>query len=295
MKVDTSLNILVSYAYMQNKNFCNYIQSLVTSGKINLMIDSGAFTKHNAQGNFEHVTLDKYCDFLEKFAQYSEKYVMLDVVGKKDESRRNYELMLKRGLNPMYVVTLFDYDYDYIRSAVKQNPHICVAGGVTTKNDWLKKKFQDIYKETNNNALIHGLGYVTYPMMLRLPLYSVDSSTWKAASARFGVLHTWDNGLKGVLWRELLNGKKRITTAQALMLNKFKITPRVFAVESNHKGSKSIEALCNIYANLQFQKVCKRSGLDYFLAVSNTQDLERIIRVSEDNNSLTYEKFKALY
>lgn len=93
------------------------------------MIDSGAFTKHNAKGNFDHINLDSYCSFLDEFAPFADKYVMLDVIGNRNLSVCNYETMLKRGLNPMFVFTTYDTDFAYLREAVRNNRDICVAGG----------------------------------------------------------------------------------------------------------------------------------------------------------------------
>lgn len=95
---DTSLNILASYAYLgNNKRFEELAFDLHRKGKINLMIDSGAFTKHNAKSNFDFLTLNNYCNFLQKHKNECEKYVMLDVVGNESKSKANYEEMLRQG------------------------------------------------------------------------------------------------------------------------------------------------------------------------------------------------------
>lgn len=292
MKVDTHLNILISFAYMTNEAFCRRVQSLVEQKKINVMIDSGAFTKHNAEGDFSHITLDGYCRFLERYGELAEKYVMLDVVGNAEESQKNYELMLLRGLSPMYVMTMFDKDYEYMRSVVKRNPHICVAGGVTTKGDWMVKRFQDIYRQSLGKALIHGLGYVTYPRMLQLPLYSVDSSSWKAASLRFGSMQYFDNGLKAISYREVMKGKSNLTLLQRQVLNNLGVTPSMFVKEEYHRGNWSIECFGGIQANIALQKLCKRKGLDFFLAAASELDINRIVYVEDNYNNLSYEKFR---
>ena len=292
MKVDTHLNILISYAYMTSPQFCERVRQLVEAGIINVMIDSGAFTKHNAKGDFSHVNLEDYCKFLEKYGDMSEKYVMLDVVGNAEKSRANYEVMINKGLNPMFVMTMFDKDYAYMRECVKRNPNICVAGGVTTKSSWLLKRFQDIYRYSNQEAKIHGLGYVTYPKMMQLPLFSVDSSSWKAASLRFGSLQYFDNGLKAISYKDVLRGNSKLTLKQQKVLANLRISPSMFCNVEYHKGGYSIESLGGIHANITLQKVCKRNHLDYFLAVSGLQDLEKIVYVDSNYNDLSYEKFR---
>lgn len=292
MKVDTHLNVLVSYAYMTNPQLCERVRQLVDAKKINVMIDSGAFTKFNAKGEFSHVNLNDYCRFLERYADMAEKYVMLDVIGNAEASRANYAKMVARGLNPMFVVTMYDNDYDFMRSAVVKNPNICVAGGATTKNAWMQKRYQDIFRYSNQEARIHGLAFVTYPVMMQLPLFSVDSSSWKAASLRFGSLQYFDRGLKSISYKDVLRGKSKLTLQQQMVLRNLKVTPQMFCDLQNHKGNWSIEALAGVQANIAMQKVCKRNHLDYFLAASNLMDIEKIVYINDNYNDLSYEKFK---
>ena len=292
MKVDTHLNILISYAYMTNPQLCQRVRDLVDARKCNIMIDSGAFTKFNAKGEFSHVNLDDYCRFLEKYADMAEKYVMLDVIGNAEASKTNYKKMVARDLNPMFVVTMYDNDYDFMREAVAMNPNICVAGGATTKSTWMQKRYQDIFRLSNQEARIHGLAFVTYPVMMQLPLFSVDSSSWKAASLRFGSLQYFDKGLKGLSYKDVLRGKKQLSFEQQKVLRNLRITPQMFCNMEYHKGNYSMEALAGLHANITMQKVCKRNHLDYFMAASNQMDLEKIIYVNDHYNDLDYIKFR---
>ena len=112
---NTSLNILISYAYMnKNQPLIDNMIRLASLGKMNFMIDSGAFTKHNALMNTSFINVEQYCEFLHKYGEYAEKYVMLDVVGNDKQSKVNYEKMVADGLNPMFVATMFDKDFEYM-------------------------------------------------------------------------------------------------------------------------------------------------------------------------------------
>lgn len=292
MKVDTHLNVLVSYAYMTNPQFCDRVRQVVNAKKVNIMIDSGAFTKFNAKGEFSHVNIDDYCRFLERYSDMAEKYVMLDVIGNAEASKKNYLKMISRGLNPMFVVTMYDTDYDFMREAVKRNHNICVAGGATTKSKWMQKRYQDIFRFSNQEARIHGLAFVTYPLMLQLPLFSVDSSSWKAAPLRFGSLQYFNRGLKGLSYKDVLRGRKSLSLEQQKVLRNLKVTPQMFSNMEYHKGNFSMEALSGLHANITMQKVCKRNKLDYFLAASNLMDLEKILYVNDNYNDLDYLKFR---
>lgn len=290
---NTYLNILCSYAYLgKSSKFSESLFNSSINGDVNVMIDSGAFTLFNAKQDRNWLTVNSYCDFLEKYSQYCEKYVMLDVIGNDDLSKENYEKMLNRGFNPMFVFTMVDNNYEYLKKAVENNKHICVAGGVTTKGDWMTKRFQDVYNKTG--ALIHGLGYVTYPKIFQLPLHSVDSSSWIQASQIYGSICYFDNGMKGIQYSDILKNKKRIPDKLKEVFERFEINPKILCNVENSKGNKSIQSMLSIVAYLEYQKLAKRKDLNLFLAVSNEQQLNSILRVNDQYNldKLTYEKFK---
>lgn len=289
---NTWLNILVSYAYIgNNKMFTEQTMSLSQQGIINCMIDSGAFTLFNSKQDLKFLTLDNYCDYILKHGHNVEKYVMLDVIGNHSKSKANYETMLQRGLDPMFVFTMFDNDYSYLQDAVKRNKHVCVAGGVTTKGEWIQKRYQDVYKQTKGN--IHALGFVKYPQMLQLPLHSCDSSSWVQSSQKYGNIMYFDNGLKSLDYKAILKGKTKIPFKAQMIFEQLEITPKMFSNIDNHRGSKSIAVLTNLIAYFEYQKYCKRLGLNLFLAVANRQQLTHIIKTNELlENKLTYEIWK---
>lgn len=291
---DTSLNILASYAYLGNdKRFEELAFDLHRKGKINLMIDSGAFTKHNAKSNFDFLTLNNYCNFLQRHKNECEKYVMLDVVGNESKSKANYEEMLRQGLNPMFVLTMYDNDMDYFRYAIDNNPDCCVAGGATTKGPWMIKRFQTAYKESKCKAQIHGLAYVTYPNMLQLPLSSVDSSTWKISALRFGSFSFFKEGLKSTDIKSIRKNTK-VPPKLLFMFEKCGITLSEFLCKSNYRGNVNIQSLMSIMAYLEYQNFCYKRGFRLFLAVSSYMDLAKILYVKENINNLSYNEYKKI-
>lgn len=291
---DTYLNLLASFAYLgKQKPFCEKIFNESKNGNVNLMIDSGAFTLFNAKDKSSWLTLDNYCSFLDNYGYLSEKYVMLDVIGNDEKSKENYEIMLNRGFNPMFVFTMADNDFDYLQNAVNNNPHLCVAGGVTTKGDWMTKRFQDVYSKTQ--AKIHGLGYVTYPKIFQLPLASVDSSSLIQAPAVFGTINYFDNGLKSIRYIDILKGHKKMPKKLMEMLEMVKITPKQFSNLENHKGGRSIAILLSVIAYVEYQKLAKTQDLNLFLAVANEDQLNSILDANEQiiSGIYSYEKFKS--
>ena len=291
---NTHLNLLMSYAYCGKSNSFNEI--MVTEsmqGNCNLMIDSGAFTIHNSKTKSK-LNLDSYCKYLELNAHKVEKYVMLDVIRNDSKTKMNYETMLQRGLNPMFVFTEQDNDWDYLKNAVKNQRHLCVAGGVANKGNWMFKRYQDVYNKTG--ADIHGLGFVKYPEMYQLPLHSVDSSTWIQSSQVYGRISHFDNGIKNEPYKEYITGRKKLPILLKRKLEEFEITPKMFLDIENHKGGKSIATLINTNAFIEYQIYSKKLGVNLFLAVNNTAQAKNIFTLNEAMNkkTLTYEKYKQI-
>lgn len=290
---NTYFNLLASFAYLhKSKDFTESLFGAHENGIANVMIDSGAFTLFNAKQNRDWLTVDSYCDFLEKYQYKCEKYVMLDVIGDDDASKANYELMLKRDFNPMFVYTMADNDITYLKHAVENNPHVCVAGGVTSKGDWIKQRFQQVYKETN--GLIHGLGYVTYPNMYQLPLHSVDSSSWLQSGLVYGTIPYFDNGMKGIAYKDILKRKKKMPIQLIRQFEKHNISPKMFSDLENHKGNRSIAFMMSILAFIEYQKVSNRAGVRLFLAVASYDQMRALLYVQEhlESENLTYQNFQ---
>lgn len=290
---DTYLNLLISFAYAgRNHKFNDLVTGESEKGNVNVMVDSGAFTLFNAKKKMDWLTLDNYCKYIDANNHKIEKYVMLDVIGNDDASKVNYETMVQRGYNPMFVFTMADNDFDYLRQARQNNEHICVAGGVTSKGDWTLKRIQDVYKVTQGK--LHGLGFVSYPKMYQLPLHSVDSSSWVQSSQVYGNISYFDNGMKGVSYRDILTRKKRIPFRLQEIFEQLKITPKTFSDLENHKGGKSIATLTNTLAYIEYQKYSKRLGINLFLAIANQAQANTILYVDEQvkKGTLTYEKYK---
>lgn len=290
---DTYLNILISFAYAGlSKRFNDTALGYSQDERINLMIDSGAFTIYNAKTKNKKLNLDSYCNYLEEAQSNVEKYVMLDVIKNEKETKNNYQIMLDRGFNPMYVFTEYDNNWSYLKDAVKNNKHLCVAGGVSNKGKWMLKRYQEVYK--NTNALIHALGFVSYPNMYKLPIHSVDSSSWIQSGQRFGSICYFDNGIKCLHYKDYLTQKKKLPYKLQLILENLQITPNEFIDLNNHKGSRGIATIINVLTYLEYQKYSKRIGLNLFLAVGTDEQLKRIVYIDEQYNldKLRYNDYK---
>lgn len=286
---NTYLNILVSYAYTgASKDFNDLAIKQSVDGVANVMIDSGAFTIFNSKKKTK-LNLDNYCLYLDKVADKVEKYVMLDVIKNEEQTKKNYETMLKRGFNPMFVFTEYDTDWDYMIDAVKNQKHLCVAGGVTNRGEWILKRYQDVYQKTK--AKIHALGFVQFNDIFRLPLHSVDSSSW-IMSQRYGALSYFDNKINTVRYIDILTRKVKMPLVLKQELENIKVNPKEFSDLDNHKGGKSIGNFLNILAFSKYQKYSKAMNLKLFLAVGNKKQLSDILYVNENLENLDYNKWK---
>ena len=289
---NTHFNLLASYAYLgKNAAFCDQFFSMHRSGYANVMIDSGAFTVRNAKEKRDWLTLDTYCDFLGQYGDMCEKYIMLDVIGDDEASKRNYEEMVRRGLAPMFVLTMLDRDFSFVRDSMEVNRHCCVAGGVSTKGPWLIKRFQDTMKATSGKAKIHALGYVTFPNLFRAPIVSGDSSSWVQQAQMYGQLTAFtDKGLKQQTYKEVWGGKKLIPEIKNF-LNELGVTPAQFVQKKYHRGTCSIGSLMSLVSYIKYQKYSQKQNRQLFLAVSSKTNLDTLSWVNDNLRDISYEKF----
>lgn len=278
---------------MKNQtSFADRAVALHNSGKINLMVDSGAFTNFNTGDTARHVNIKDYCDWLQTYRDSCEKYVALDVPGDAIKSKMNYEKMVSAGLTPMYVLTIHDNDWNYLRQAVELNPNVCVAGGVKSKGKWIAQRIQRTQKFSGGTARIHALGYVLVPTMFQLPLISVDSSSW-SAGARYGAVQWFENGrLKSTARHDLLSGRVEIPKSLLKIFDEWQISREDFKKEENWRGAYSIATLCSVIAWRQFQRYAHAHGLQLFLSVSNRSYLDLLLLVEQEYKTLTFKRFK---
>lgn len=185
--------LLASYYYLRKSTrFCDAVFAAAAGGAT-VMIDCGAHSLYQAKAKgaqVKPIDVGTYCEFLESNKSSVWQAIALDVVKDKDQTAVNLKFMLDRGLRPMPVMVYGMPDEDAIEM-VKINPHICVAGGRDARMPWLYQRFIRIAKCTDGQAKTHGLAFVKYPDYLRLPIYSVDSVSWKSG-AMFGLTRSFN-------------------------------------------------------------------------------------------------------
>lgn len=265
-------NILVSHAFMRNnQQFLDLILGL--SPYVNIMVDSGAFTNFQKKqaGKAEPISLEEYltaCKTL--YHNRVWQYVMLDVIMDKKKTSDNLKTMLDAGLKPMPVLTP-TADVKEIESLIKVNRRISISGGaVGVEDKKMLRRFKQIYKMTDGNVLMHGLGYTRYPDVLYLPLATVDSTSMKSG-ARYGSILTYSTveGMQSVNWRDFEDTKKKRTQKVLGRLLKYGIPMSAMKDPDQYKTGRRLTSFSGFYAFLLFAIDCHKKNTAMFFSLSS--------------------------
>ena len=169
--------------------------------KVRLMLDSGAFSAWNRGESLstedyieyvkEHLKyLDSYVNMDVLPGRYGEKYTQKDVEYSASQSYENLQIIKASGLSPLPVYHQGE-DWSWLEKLLDDGEtHI----GISIKKDmaetrgraligrqrtWLDQAFRLL---SNRNgelfAKVHGFGITTFPLMVRYPWHSVDSTSW---------------------------------------------------------------------------------------------------------------------
>ena len=180
------MNILISYHYLQEP-FREFIR-LTGEHSNRFMMDSGAFSAYTLG---KEISLGKYIGCLRNLSPYLYKYIMLDVLGNKEATKKNLAVMRKHGTNPMPVWTVDGTKEDL--QEMMDDPladSMCVAGGVRGPK-WAGPRIETA-RNLFPEAFIHCLAF-TDNAFIRTSVDSIDSSTFGTAS-RFGAFATFIPG-----------------------------------------------------------------------------------------------------
>lgn len=177
MSTDKHLNLLVAYPYCC-KPVINELKKI--SDKVEtfrFLLDSGAFTAHNSG---KDVSLDEYCRFIENLPLKPWRYFSLDVIGDAEATMRNYEIMIKRGFNPVPVFTNGD-KLNVLDEYYKTSDMVGVGGLVGLKKNELLNSVYNTQKHVEGKKT-HLLGFTRIEHLKKLRPYSCDSSSWETGS-----------------------------------------------------------------------------------------------------------------
>jgi hypothetical protein len=273
-------NILLSHAHLREskgkvKTLLPLLAKLSLAGHINLLIDSGAFTAFSSGNPIPVSEYIEWCkEFYEKCAW---QYIGLDVVNQPAETSKNLKAMTDAGLRPMPVQVMGER-LENVRDLVEINPHICVSGGVTQPVDFMMQRYKACYDISEGKARIHGLGFVKWPQMWQVPLFSVDSSSWMQGQ-RWGVGCTYNprTGMaRPARLTQVIAKKQRLSPEDARLMNRRGIrpdtlTPKMYSGQSCYVAAESTTAYTNMMRHSWAMGDAGKACL--FLAIAKVEDL----------------------
>jgi hypothetical protein len=171
---------LISYAHVRHrKNWYLLFERMAKEHGIKLLIDSGAFTVHQAIQNgkdIEPIIVEEYSQFLEQFKDLIYGYFTLDVIGDPEASANNTAYMRAQGLNPIEV---FHYgsSFDNLKEMVDQDQELIGIGGTVGMSEKQKRAFFKELFQLFPGQLLHILGCGS-ALILEFLFFSSDSTTW---------------------------------------------------------------------------------------------------------------------
>ena len=183
------LRVLVSFHYFKKKNFDDVIEQLVVNNtRPDVFADSGAFSAWT-QG--VPVTIEEYAEWLHKWKHYFSVYCNLDVIDDPKETKANQLKLESLGLKPLPVWHIRT-DKKVFEELCEEYNYVAVGGMVGTNWKRLMPKLVWAVKYGfEHNTVLHGLGFTSTKALMKLPLYSVDSSSWQSGY-RYGSVPVWD-------------------------------------------------------------------------------------------------------
>jgi len=201
------------------------------------------------------------------------------VIRNAEATWQNLQIMLDAGLHPMPVFVENNTAWDTIPQFMAISPHICIAGGVKTKDAFAHQRYQLAYRYSSQQARIHALGYGRWPEFFQIPLHSADSSSYSSGS-QYGYVTHYDRhrGFQRLMWRDL--GKK--TDKARSICDYLRHCQVSYADLSNpeiYKGQVGLPALSGLYAGLKFAAHAAEQGKLFFLAASTPAWLEAMAAV----------------
>ena len=173
---DLCTNKLESYHYIHKQSFVDRIRA--NGDKV--FLDSGAFSAFTLGSEID---LPGYVEYIKRNADIIEHASVLDGIGDPLKTYQNQKAMERLGVRPL---PCFHYGEDerYLEYYISNYEYITIGGMVPISTPqlflWLDRIWAKYLTDGSGRARIkvHGFGLTSYPLMVRYPWYSVDSSSW---------------------------------------------------------------------------------------------------------------------
>lgn len=299
MNLFPKLNLLFSYAHTRkSKTMTDVILGLCPY--VDFLIDSGAFTNHAdsikaaASGKkWSPITVEEYIHAARRFDGNVWQYIMLDKLNDPTTSRANLNKMLDAGLLPMPVFVRGD-EYPYAEELTQINPYICVGGVVDAKVEYGEQRLMKVYEASGRRAKIHALGFVRFPSIFQVPIFSCDSSSI-AAGQQYGTVTLFDpqKGISGKKWW-YMGAPGKFTQSTMNHLLDCNVDPETFYNPDYHRGGLGVPGLVTVNAHLNFLKYTADRDRKYFFATTNLGLLASVLAVLQAKTGLAFDYKRAV-
>lgn len=259
--------LLVSYAYLRTigDEMRDWILFKAKSQGYDVLLDSGAFSAANA-GHV--IPLDEYMRFLHEHGSSFFGYLLLDVLGDPIATRKNHELMIRDGLNPIPVHVLGDgqkrMDELFELSDFVALGGIRRPGRGPAPKSYVKKKM-----EWADGRPVHWLGYTNQDMVSALTPFSCDCSSWSYGD-QYGWLQVYMGNGKWWL-RNRADRKERFPISVMARLEELGVLD-LYRLKDDDQwrsvgGRGSIQMECNVRSWVEYiGDLRKKIGTRLFLA-----------------------------
>lgn len=187
-----TLRILTSFHYFRTLDLAAVVGALgeASGGDVRVFADSGAFSAATLGAT---VSLADYTAWLRDWQPLMAAAATLDVIGDATATARNTAALEDAGLT---VLPTFHVGtpWPVLEDLCSRYRYVALGGMVPYVRRprelmrWLVRCFR---VASHTGTVFHGFGQTNIDIVLALPFYSVDSSTW-TTGARYGHLRLWD-------------------------------------------------------------------------------------------------------
>lgn len=265
--------VLVSYAFLRKqRNMRAPLMDAVAAGKIELLLDSGAFTAKNLG---EEISLDEYCGFLEEHKEHLHGYIALDVLQDPHGTEVNLKRMLERGLRPV-PVHVFGDDEARMNELFGISPWVALGGLRRPHRGRAPLSYVKLKMQWAAGRDVHWLGYTVNETVRGFSPYSIDSASW-ASGAMWGRHEVYFGGGR---WG-FINGGSRVAFDPRLLDGRNTRWLARFGFDLNEMNEKKwwasngkIGAASWIWYGADLRRIC---GTRVFLAVCTARHFLEIL------------------
>jgi hypothetical protein len=256
------LNLLMSYAYVgRSTKARGLLDAMLDGGHVRMLIDSGAFTDFSRKRkavetgeSYKPIVLSEYVAFCRTVHGRAFQYINLDVVKNAEATYSNYQTMLDAGLNPMPVFVVGE-DWSRMAEYVTRNEWVCCSGGVDMPDRAIWARYKQAFAASGGKAKIHGLGFLRWPDVFKLPIRSGDSHAC-FNGAKYGLITIYDP-LQGFVYIDRTKPDSKRAKQGWLravgMMRRFGINADDVLTMANWRSATGISTFLTMLAHLSFQ------------------------------------------